>query len=493
MQIPADIASLQGSVDNGKLQWSSTTLSLDDADNLRIAETQKFHRTSAREVRDVNCENANPAHIGGEEAFYRSNAYFELKDLATANCWLRIGAAQGNARAQGAYAYALLHGRGIQQDIREATVWAEKGAAQGEPYSEFNLATIYSMQPFGTGMPEAQELLQKYKQHDPARPYLEEFWQPPALPIFLEDKPFTFDLSGEWQLTFPPEAPRHPRVSVVVIHKAGNVQIIVGDPNIYYPLGESMFSGTYDGQHLVGEVMDAPAHSGNGYRGYAWTRGEIHIVDANNLVLPRNIKMKRTDAELGANKACDTAKYAQLNTARAFEYGAKGIEIGNFGNGACWLYVSASQGHSEAQMDLGLALHFGKGVKQDDAQSFQWFKRSAEQGWVLAERALAQCYELGVGTPKNQGLAKSWFDKSAHQATQTGQIEKEKQDAQRFVTALGGILSGSGVSHDDRVAGYRSRGASSSDAEKSARQDESEAAFMNSLMNSYQPPPMPPK
>jgi hypothetical protein len=98
-----------------------------------------------------------------------------------------------------------------------------------------------------------------------------------------------------------------------------------------------------------------------------------------------------------------------------------------------------------------------------------------------------------VGTPKNQGLAKSWFDKSAHQATQTGQIEKEKQDAQRFVTALGGILSGSGVSHDDRVAGYRSRGASSSDAEKSARQDESEAAFMNSLMNSYQPPPMPPK
>ncbi len=493
VQIPADLASLQGGVDNGKLQWSRTTLSLDDGDHLRIADTQKFHRTSSREVREVSCENANPAHIGGEEAFYRSNAYFELKDLATANCWLRIGAMQGNARAQGAYAYALLHGRGIQQDIREAMVWAEKGAAQGEPYSEYNLATIYSMQPFGAGMAQAQELLQKYKQHDPAQPYLQEFWQSPAPPIFLEDKLFTFDLSGEWRLTFPPEAPRHPRVSVVVIHKAGNVQIIVGDPNIYYPLGESMFNGTYDGQHLVGDVMDAPAHSGKGYRGYAWTRGEIQIVDADNLVLPRNIKMKRTDAELGANKACDTVKYAQLNAARAFEYAAKDIDLGNFGNGACWLYVSASQGHSEAQMDLGLALHFGKGVKQDDAQSFQWFKRSAEQGWALAERALAQCYELGIGTRKNEGLARSWGEKSAHQAVQTGQIEKEKQDATRFVTALGNLFSGSGVSHEDRVAGYQSRGASNSDAEKSARQDESEAAFMNSLMNGYQPPPVPPK
>ena len=503
LRISADIHSLPGG-DTGKLQWLSTTMSIDDRNHFRIADIQEFHRTSTRKIQDVSCETANPHHIRGEDAFFRSNAYFELKDLATANCWLRIGSIEGYALAQSAYSYALLHGRGIRQNTDEAMVWAKKSADQHEAYGESMLAAIYLQMGFGLGVGQAQELMKRYKQHDPDVPYVEDHSrkeQPadataersPTMPVFLRDETFTYDLSGEWRLVFPPKAPRHPLFSITVIQKDGNFQMIVGDPNVLYPIGESMFNGRYADNRITGQLMDAPAHHGNGYRGYAWTDAEIRIVDANNLVLPGDVKMKRTDGELGANKICDAVKYAGLDASRVFIYAEKDIELKNSGNGACWLYVSASQGHSEAQMDLGLALHFGEGVKRDYEQSFLWFKKSAEQGWVLAERALARCYESGIGVPKDAALARSWNEKSNRPGAQMGQVEREEQDANRFISAFGNLLSGNGVSREDRVAGYRSRGMNNSDAEKNAREDEAGAAFMHELMNGYQPPPMPPQ
>jgi hypothetical protein len=311
-------------------------------------------------------------------------------------------------------------------------------------------------------------------------------------PVFLKDKRFTYDLSGEWRIIYAPNSRWHPVISLVAVVKDGNFQLIVGDPNIFYPIGESMFNGKYADNRIVGEFMDPPAHRGNGYRGYAWIKGAMQVVDGNNLALPQGAMLKRTDGELGANKPCDAVAYAHLDPARVFDYGEKDRELKNFGNAACWYYIAASQGHSEAQMDLGLALHFGMGVKQDYEQSFLWFKKSAGQGWVLAERALAECYESGFGVPKDAALARSWGERSNRQAPQMGQVEREQQSASRFVNAFGNLLSGYGVEYGDRVESYRSRGMNRIDAERAAKIDEGSAEFMHNLMHSYQPPPMPP-
>jgi TPR repeat protein len=471
-----------------------TTLSIDDADHFRIAEIQKFHRTSTRQIQDVSCEEGNPHHIEGEDAFLRSNAFFELKDLVTSICWLRIGAIQGNAVAQGAYAFALLHGRGVAENIAEARIWAQKSADQHDPYGELNLAAIYSMQGFAMGMGKAEELMKRYRQHDPDMAY---FGDPtpqglPVVPVFIKDQTFAYDLAGEWRLIFPANSPRHPLVTVVVLLKDGNFQMIAGNPNVLYPMGESMFNGRYVDGRINGDLMDAPAHSGGGYRGYAWTKAEIQIADADNLILPGGIKMKRTSGELGANKACDAVKYAGLDASYAFNYADKDYELKNYGNAACWLYVSASQGNSEARLSLGLLLHFGTGVRKDYQQSFIWFRKAADANNLDAERAVAHCYQFGIGIQKSPELAKSWTDRVNGQVKEIRKAAIEEQKQRRNLALWGAILSGFKSGHELKVDEYQGRGMSRSRAEDAARSDEADEEFFNSLINGYHPPPMPP-
>jgi len=121
-----------------------------------------------------------------------------------------------------------------------------------------------------------------------------------------------------------------------------------------------MFNGRFAKHDTIfGELMDARAHRGNGYRGYAWTKAEITIVDADHLALSGGINLK-SNGELGANMLCDRVKYINLpnGAAYTFNYANKDLEPKNYRNAACWLYISASQRHHEAQRELALPLPF---------------------------------------------------------------------------------------------------------------------------------------
>jgi TPR repeat protein len=293
-------------------------------------------------------------------------------------------------------------------------------------------------------------------------------------------------------LVFPENSPRHPFITAVALVKDGDFQLIVGDPNIFYPIGESMFNGRLAGNHITGDWMDAPAHHGDGYRGYAWTKADIQIVDANNLAGPAGILLKRSSPEQGANRICDPTSFANIDAAHALNYANKDYELKNFGNAACWLYVSAVLGNSDAQLYMGVVLHFGTGVKTDMNQSFLWFKKAAFQDNLTAERAVAHCYGGGFGVSKDAALAKAWSTRI------DGQVEVLRRDAaaqekmDRNLAAWGILLGGGLSEHQTRVEDYQSRGMSRSSAEDAAKGDEADATFFHSLTHAYKPPPMPP-
>jgi hypothetical protein len=324
----------------------------------------------------------------------------------------------------------------------------------------------------------------------------------PAKPVFLEDKVFTFDLSGEWRLTYPASSAHHPAIDVVVVSKGSDFQLIVGVPNIFYPAGESMFNGRYvDMRTIRGEQMDAPAHRGDGYRGYAWSKADIEIVDPNNLKLGE-ITLKRLSGELGANKLCDTAKYANIPNAAAnmFIYATKDLGLRNYGNGACWLYISAHQGHHEAARELALLLHNGSGVQKDLGLSFLWLRKSAGEGNKAAQRLLADYYKLGIGVAADPSLAQAALakanDRSPEPALPQTQGEKEAGLVGWFSNYACQEPARLRAEHADRVDTYESRSQRTSQrgheqAEDRATDDEADAQFLCDSLHGYHPPPMP--
>jgi hypothetical protein len=327
----------------------------------------------------------------------------------------------------------------------------------------------------------------------------------PAKPVFLEDKVFSYDLSGEWRINFPASSPHHPLIDLVVVTNGADFQLIVGTvgtPNIFYPIGESMFNGRYvDTRKIRGDLMDAPAHRGNGYRGYAWSKADIEIVDANTLTLGE-ITLKRLGGELGANKLCDTAKYANLPNAAAnmFIYATRDFGLKNYGNGACWLYISAHQGHHEAARELALLLHNGSGMQKDLGLSFFWLKKSAGEGNKAAQRLLADYYKLGIGVAADQSLAQAALakanDGSPEPPLPESQGEKEAKLVGSFASYSCAEPARLRAEHADRVETYESRSQSNSQrshdqAEDRARGDEANAQFLCDSLHGYHPPPMP--
>jgi TPR repeat protein len=79
----------------------------------------------------------------------------------------------------------------------------------------------------------------------------------------------------------------------------------------------------------------------------------------------------------------------------------------------------ARDGHSDAQLKLGLMYHYGLGVKEDDRRAYEWIRKAAEQANAEAQFQLGNMYVYGFGIPKGeedpdlQGV--QWFFKAALQ------------------------------------------------------------------------------
>ncbi len=435
-----------------------------------------FHRAAAGDDSDAML------NLGSMYAF----GTLVPRDYAQALQWFQKAAALGNSQAAEFAGTMYERGQGVPRNHGEAIHWFEKAGAMGDQHAIDVLHKMDPMRPTVTPL--------NARHPDPA----------PTQPAFGKDNPFTFDFHGEWSVAYPREAPRHPQFTLVAIQKGSDFQLIVGDPNIYYPIGESMFNGTYIANHnITGDIMDAPAHQGNGYRGFAWSKAEIQIIDPNHLVLPGGVKLTRK-GELGANKLCEPDKYMSIPNAAAafFIYANKDFELKNYGTAACWLYLSASQRHHEAQRQLALLLHFGTGVKQDDEQSFLWLKKSADQGNKKAELLLSEYYRRGIGVPKNNTLAQAALGRANSPVPEpllpAAQGEQRAAVIGFFEQAVCGGAEALSDQHDSRVQAYldanqNNRFFSRDDAEARASNEEADGRLLCHMMTGYKPPPMPPK
>ncbi len=77
------------------------------------------------------CEANNSRGVAGDDAYFRGAAFYQVKDYATAICWLTASAAGGNANAEGLLAFAYYSGTGIKRDYNQAFAWAQKAGDQG--------------------------------------------------------------------------------------------------------------------------------------------------------------------------------------------------------------------------------------------------------------------------------------------------------------------------------------------------------------------------
>jgi len=74
-----------------------------------------------------------------------------------------------------------------------------------------------------------------------------------------------------------------------------------------------------------------------------------------------------------------------------------------------WLILAASQGHTEAQMQVARSLQLGRGTAKSDEQAFHWIQLAAKGNHPQAQVALGQCYLEGKGVAKDESMAISWF------------------------------------------------------------------------------------
>jgi len=66
-----------------------------------------------------------------------------------------------------------------------------------------------------------------------------------------------------------------------------------------------------------------------------------------------------------------------------------------------------------AQNEVAYLYAAGKGTTQNYTQAFKYYQKAANQGLASAQYNLGLFYAKGLGVPQNQTLAKQWFEKSA--------------------------------------------------------------------------------
>jgi TPR repeat protein len=78
-----------------------------------------------------------------------------------------------------------------------------------------------------------------------------------------------------------------------------------------------------------------------------------------------------------------------------------------------WLRQAATQGHADAEFNLGEAYFFGFVVEKDNSMAATWVERAAAQGHAEAQFRLGRMYSHGLGVTKNGRIAQEWFNRAA--------------------------------------------------------------------------------
>ena len=85
-------------------------------------------------------------------------------------------------------------------------------------------------------------------------------------------------------------------------------------------------------------------------------------------------------------------------------------------------HARAGQGDADAQYELGIMYAEGRGVPQNDAVAFAWYRQAAEAGVAAAQFNVGLMYSAGRGVPRDEAEAVTWYQKAAAQGLAEAQV-----------------------------------------------------------------------
>jgi TPR repeat protein len=81
----------------------------------------------------------------------------------------------------------------------------------------------------------------------------------------------------------------------------------------------------------------------------------------------------------------------------------------NYNKAIKWLQLAADKGHANAQFDIALTYHFGRGRTVDIKQAAHWYLLAAEQGIAEAQLNVGMLYDDGNGVTQDFAEAAKWY------------------------------------------------------------------------------------
>ena len=103
------------------------------------------------------------------------------------------------------------------------------------------------------------------------------------------------------------------------------------------------------------------------------------------------------------------------NASGQYELGNKYYKAEDYVEAVKWYTLSAEQGYSYAQYNLGIIYYNGYGVKQDYIEAAKWFWQSAKQGYANAQYNLGVMYFKGEGVKQDYAEARKCYELAAAQ------------------------------------------------------------------------------
>jgi TPR repeat protein len=91
----------------------------------------------------------------------------------------------------------------------------------------------------------------------------------------------------------------------------------------------------------------------------------------------------------------------------------RAFRSGDFPRAVKSIGPAAERGNARAQARLGFFYQYGRGVPQNYALAYYWYRRGAEQGDSAAQHLLGLLYDKGQGTPTDHVLAHMWLSLAA--------------------------------------------------------------------------------
>ena len=91
-----------------------------------------------------------------------------------------------------------------------------------------------------------------------------------------------------------------------------------------------------------------------------------------------------------------------------FQKGFTAYKSGDYATALREWTLLAKQGDADAQFNLGVMYHEGKGVPQNDKTAVKWYRLAAEQGYADAQISLGAMYAFGTGVLKDYVYTHMW-------------------------------------------------------------------------------------